>query len=282
MALRRRVVALAPRTAPEARRRALRLAPTHPLQKAALRRDPSLAWHERQLLRHVKSRISSRDTMYDASGMHYFAVGLSAVRCINEALKRSGSPEVQTILDLPSGHGRVLRWLAVRFPQARIIACDLDRDGVDWCARTFGAAPAYSCRDFTSLSLGEFDLIWCGSLITHLDADRIFTLLDLFRRHLKPGKLVVLTTNGDRAARGLQDPSVTGISPEEVEARILTSYAGGGFGYANYPGEADYGVSLSSPEWVRSQAARIGGLREVWFRPHGWDDHQDVFAFVRS
>ena len=87
-------------------------------------------------------------------------------------LKASSPPP--RILDFPCGHGRVLRYLRAEFPQAEITACDLLRDGVDFCAANFGAIPVYSDPDPSRIGLPRdaFDLIWVGSLFTHFDAAR--------------------------------------------------------------------------------------------------------------
>ena len=253
------------------------------LQKRALLGEPSLTASERQLVRRISSRISSRDDMYYGNSAHYFGIGLSAIRCIDEVLERAGHPDVRSILDLPCGHGRVLRWLAARFPRARITACDLDRGGVDFCSRRFGAEPVYSVPDLESLSFpGTFDLIWCGSLAPHLDAERILALLRVLGGHLSRGGVLVVTTHGDRAAERMREPGLVYIPAADRIAHILAGYEQQGFGYADYPWERSYGVSLSSPGWVRAQAARVSRLREASFHASGWDDHQDVFGFVRS
>ena len=76
------------------------------------------------------------------------------------------------ILDLPSGYGRVMRFLKAEFPEAALTACDVIREGVDFCARTFGARAIYGKEDPSELELDErFDLIWCGSLLTHVDEE---------------------------------------------------------------------------------------------------------------
>jgi SAM-dependent methyltransferase len=218
--------------------------------------------------------------MHGGAGRHYYAVGLSALRCLEEALGAAASPGVDSLLDLPCGHGRVLRWLTARYPQARLTACDVDDDGVAYCAAAFGASPARSLADFDALDLGaRFDLIWCGSLATHLDERRIGQLLAFFRRHLAPRGVLVLTTHGERAAENLRSGRLDYLlSPPQV-ASLLEAYSRSGFGYADYPGEPGYGVSLSSPAWVQGRAVEAG-LREVWSRPAGWDGHQDVFALT--
>ena len=51
------------------------------------------------------------------------------------AISNSGeTEEVARLLDLPCGHGRVMRYLRAAFPRAEITGCDLLRDGVDHCA----------------------------------------------------------------------------------------------------------------------------------------------------
>jgi SAM-dependent methyltransferase len=107
--------------------------------------------------------------MYAGSLDHYLSVGLSGLRIMRLALEIAGATDPKAILDLPCGHGRVLRHIRVAFPAARITACDLDRDGVDFCVREFGVNGVYSSSKPAEIPIGDqFDLIWCGSLLTHL------------------------------------------------------------------------------------------------------------------
>src|SRR4051794_26106944 len=65
---------------------------------------------------------------------HYFGVGRSALECIDISVRaaQTNVSDVKRILDLPCGHGRVLRYLKAAFPEAEITACDIMRDGVDF------------------------------------------------------------------------------------------------------------------------------------------------------
>jgi len=252
-------------------------------QKKRLAGDKSLSESDRQLLMKVPSDIHYNDTMYNGDGRHYFSVGLSAVHCIDRAVTAAKLTEIQTALDLPCGHGRVLRFLVHRFPQTKFTACDLDRDGVDCCERMFAAEGEYSSSDLNALSLRhKFDLIWCGSLVTHLDKSRIKGLLSFFSRQLSPGGLVVFTAAGDRVVEWMSNGQFDyGIAKKDIP-RIRTDYVETGYGYCDYPYMTDYGISLTSPDWIQGQVKHFTGLRQVFFEPHAWDDHQDVYGFVNA
>lgn len=249
-------------------------------QKERLLDDPGLETKERELLKQVETRISTGDGMYTGDGAHYFKVGLSAIRSIEEAIIAAQLGSVSRIIDLPCGHGRVLRFLVRRFPQAEITASDLDRKGVDFCADVFGTEAIYSASNLDRFSLrGQFDLIWCGSLVTHLNDPGIRALLAFFARHLTSEGLLIFTAHGARVIQRMLDQEFDyGIGPQSVTP-IIEAYRREGFGFADYSGASAYGVSLTSPEWIRRAAAEIR-LKEVYFRAHGWDDHQDVYGFT--
>jgi trans-aconitate methyltransferase len=65
-------------------------------------------------------KIAAADEMFTGDPEAYFSVGRSALGCINVSLMAADlEPEsVRTILDLPCGHGRVLRYLREAFPNA--------------------------------------------------------------------------------------------------------------------------------------------------------------------
>lgn len=259
------------------------LPPRTQFQKKKLLSDPTLTERERQLLNNVSSYIYHGDGMYDGDGAHYFRVGLSAIHCIDGALTAAGLNDVRTILDFPCGSGRVMRFLRPRFPEARITACELATGPVQFCVRMFGAEPAYSSLNLDEVSLGkQFDLIWCGSLATHLNEDGITALFRLFRRHLAPGGIMIFTTHGDFVARRMPTRDFDYGLAEDQTTTIGQHYPGIGYGFEDYPGEKDYGVSLTSPAWIRSRLREVSGLREVYFKERGWDDHQDVFGFARE
>lgn len=263
------------------------------LQKQKLLKSALLEPNQIELLNKVNNTIHHNDGMYSGNVEHYFLVGLAAIRCIDEVLEQVPSASIRNILDLPSGYGRELRFLICRFPQSAITACDLLPEGVDFCAATFGSAAVYSQVELSEVSFAnKFDLIWCGSLVTHLDDSSTMELLDLFSRYLNPGGIVIFTTHGDYVFNRMNNEHVTYGLPDECIPELTADYRETGYGYEDYEPqdrhsdsdekERGYGISLMSPEWLRSQCKKLDGLEEIYFKERGWDNHQDVFAFIKS
>ncbi|MCG8456419.1 MAG: class I SAM-dependent methyltransferase [Holophagales bacterium] len=245
---------------------------------------------EAELALGLETAIHPDDEMFYASeAEHYLVAGLGALRSVEAALEAAGiTTDVASVLDLPCGYGRVLRWLKARFPAAELVGCELQAEAVTFCRERLGVDARRSAADLGSLDLGRgFGLQWCGSLFTHLDRSRALALLRCLVRHLEPGGLCVLTTHG----QAVDDLLRLGIRDYDLEppaiAGLLEDFDATGFGYAEYAFWPGYGVSLTSAEAVRrlaTVAAEQEGCRwtEVLHRPLGWDGHQDVFAFRRQ
>lgn len=154
---------------------------------------------EKALLNKISLRTHYNDEMYTTTtAQHYLTVGLSATRCIENALDKSNRVKpVKSILDFPCGYGRVLRFLSVRFADADITISEIDPVALDFCKREFSVKSIISDKNFSRLALsGIFDLIWCGSLITHLDEKAATDLLKFFHDILSPDGLCVLQLMG--------------------------------------------------------------------------------------
>lgn len=251
------------------------------LQLAAGRLTPG----ERELLRRVDHRVHPNEEMWPLRRAHrrpaemYVWAGLSALRSIDKALAAIGASEPRTILDLPSGYGRVLRFLRVAYGDAEVVACDLNAEAVRFCARQFGAEPRRSSRDLDRVSFRQsFDLIWCGSLLTHLNESDAESLIDLFRRSLSPRGAAVVTTHGAHRASQPDGVWEAGVELDAV-TRLQASVDQSGFGWEPYGGIGRYGATVISRQWLRERAERLG-LREAWFEENGWGGYQNACALV--
>lgn len=214
--------------------------------------------------------VSPNDKMFSAENPEsYFLYGVSALHAIRNAQTLMGAPPPARILDMPCGHGRVLRTLKAAYPTSDLTACDIDRDGVDFCAGTFGATPVYSQADPAKVRLGKpFDLIWVGSLLTHLDSAGWDSFLPFFAEHLVPGGLLVVTIHGRYHAESFRGnehfPNFRMTS--QARARVLSDYDQTGFGYSDYPGQDGYGLSIANPCYVVDRLLRLApSLRLVTY-----------------
>jgi SAM-dependent methyltransferase len=233
----------------------------------------------------VCAEIGAGDEMFAGNRAHYFAVGESALHCIQAALATVKKPAhaIRTVLDLPCGHGRVMRYLKAALPQAHLTACDLNRGAVDFCARNFGADPVYSHNDLGLISAqGKFDLIWCGSLLTHLRAAPCAQLVRWFSSRLNPGALLLFTLHGRWVERSLATGRYKYGLPDERVNALLTDYGRSGFGYADYPGRTDYGISVCSPAYVLRELVSLPDLKLITYHEKGWDNHQDVVCLQKQ
>lgn len=240
----------------------------------------------------VEQQISDRDNMF-RDRERYFVGGRTALDPIRLAMIAIGKTEVENVLDLPSGHGRVMRWLKAEFPAARLAACDIDHDGVDFCSRTFGATPILGRADPAEIQLDDsYDLIWCGSLFTHLPLEQWDRFFDLFEAALPFGGLLVFTTHGREIAVRMRDAERGRIYMKEPEQReeILRSYETDGAGYRDYELTdeireslslpSDYGISLTKPSYVSALIERRPHLQLVSYM-EGAFNGQDAVACVR-
>ncbi len=214
---------------------------------------------------------------------HYVAVGLSAMRCIQVGLaesRRVKSPRV--VLDFASGYGRVLRFLKVVFPESQIVACDVDKAAVSFCQRAFSVEGVFSTPDLQQLTLPVgVDMIWCGSLITHIRERSAEALLRLFYDHLSHGGVCIFTTHGQLSADWIQSGSRDyGLTPQGCSA-VLDGYYGKGYGYSDYPGRNGYGISVVTRQRIGEIASSVGDWRQTTYLHQGWGNHHDVYGFFK-
>jgi SAM-dependent methyltransferase len=242
----------------------------------------------------VIETLAERDQMVEGNPVNYFHNGVAALGNIRIALAAADVDEVRSVLDFACGYGRVLRMLKAAFPNAEIVGCDLDRDAVDFCRDVFDVEGVYATSDPRDLEMrADFDLIWCGSLLTHAAEERWPVFLEFFASHLAPGGLVMFTTHGRQFVEWLNDLVVAQDGPHERRPpfnllrdeilHLLDSFDRQGFGYQAYPAQVHegYGFSLSRPDWVVARILEQPSLRLLLLTESGWAGQQDIVACVK-
>ena len=262
----------------------------HQLQAAKERslQDPALSANDKVLLGRVALSLAPDDNMFMLGlgrADHYLKVGLSAIRCIDTSLQNSNVVlgSAPSILDFPCGHGRVVRFLRARYPLSGITVSEIDVDALEFCEQTFKCRGVVSSPDFDNLTLpGPFDLVWCGSLLTHLPEDGTKGLLRLIFRHLSPKGICIITTLGQRSADWISSGDRSYGLTKAAKREISSQFEKTGYGYADYKVGSGYGISVVSRDRMQRLVAETGAWHETSFIDHGWDEHQDVYALRRN
>lgn len=234
----------------------------------------------------VDRTLAPRDGMVAAENPEqYFDLGRRALELIHFSSELCDKPHYPDILDLPCGHGRVLRWLRAHYHYATITACDLDRDGVDFCARQFRATPVYSEPDLRALPFqAQFDLIWVGSLVTHLNQERWLRTLDCLVQWTRECGVLIFTTQG-RTVSSLLAQGRKDVAENIDKAALLAEYARTGFAYQRYfesNAVEDYGLALSSPEWLMRALQRYPNVIMRAYLEEAWGMQDVVILYKKA
>lgn len=228
--------------------------------------------------------ISPQDTMNAPGGeRYYFGTGLSALQCIVSILAaRAGQPggaqSPENILDFGCGFGRVARYLRAAFCDASIDVTDIDHAGVEFCASKL------ACNAIDKLpAAAKYDLIWVGSVFTHLPPVASKRLLHQLKASLRPNGVLIITSQGrfsfERSKTN--DPHANYRISRDLIEQITRDYAVYDYGFANYAKQTDYGVAIAKPQWFAEHVCDSNCF-QIGLLERGWDCHQDVLAFIRK
>lgn len=232
-------------------------------------------------LRNVNLEISSSDTMYEegkeGANEHYANTGLQAVAVIDKARELLGKEGFASILDFGCGYGRVLRFLRSYYPKSRITCCEVEKKYVDFGTKTFDVEGFVSNTDFHKLKRDKkFDLIWAGSVFTHLSASKFKDLFKYFEESLNEGGIMVVTTHGrfclDNFKSNAYGLSNLGNKVVPIQYNLF------GYGYRDYSFSKGYGVSIMKSSWFTNFLMQKENLSLVAYYEKYWDNHQDVIV----
>ena len=227
--------------------------------------------------------LSATDQMFEGNHRHYVSVGASAIAAIEKALAYAGAPAPLSILDFGCGAGRVARWLRLKHPRARIFVADMRENDVALCAERFDAVPWIIPKggDVAALHTDErFDLIWAGSVMTHLSEASTCALFARFVEWLNPGGVAVTSLLGPWGYAKMREGRTYGLV-ERAVLQALEGYERDGYGYADYPRQNGYGISVSTPAWAINLVEGTPSVTLINYAERGWDNHHDVLSVRR-
>ncbi len=228
--------------------------------------------------------VSSHDEMvFPGQEASYFQIGERVIELVRMAQKICGRKRLPKILDLPCGHGRVTRWLRAEFPYAELTACDLNRHGVDFCTRHFNAVGQYSEEDLNRVEFPHaFDLVWCGSLLTHLPLEAQLTTLSKLVEWTGEDGILIFSVQGRFLASQLERGQADFADNVDVVG-LLRDFRAHGTAYRPYyeSQAGGYGLALNSPEYVSGLIQKNPGVILRAYLEQAWGV-QDIVILYRK
>jgi SAM-dependent methyltransferase len=247
----------------------------------SIRRFQRKFWQWRKR-RSVDKTLSS-DDVFRGNEEHYFACGESALTVIGAALDLAGIGTPKRILDFGAGAGRVTRWLKAAFPNSEIHACDIREQDMAFLRTAFGIeAWAVPPEPSHLIMPSHYDLIWVGSVITHLPEAATRTLVEKLLAACNPGALLVLSFHGKFAIENQETTDFKYIHGDGW-CQIKSGYLKDGYGYADYERESGYGISVIDPRWLIALMSALPIKSQlVLLSERAWDKHHDVLSIQRA
>src|SRR5712671_5242718 len=201
----------------------------------------------------LNAEIHPDDGMFYGDRRHYFSTGASALACILHAVGLAGIARPKSVLDFGCGAGRVTRWLRVAFPHTSIHACDVREVDLAFVKRSFAVTTWISGTDVANLKPpGSYDVIWVGSVFTHLSVQTSGRLFHELMGWLPPDGFLIFSVHGRYVLRRA-DSGAYNYGVGDRWKKLVTDYSESGYGYADYPKEVGlgpgYGLSLSKSAW---------------------------------
>ncbi|MCK4666514.1 class I SAM-dependent methyltransferase [Candidatus Dependentiae bacterium] len=217
---------------------------------------------------------------HDENYIRYFYIGISALKNIYSSLfyANLNTDSISNVLDFASGYGRVLRWLQYLFKNADITCSDINEEAVNFCKETFGVEGVISNSDFSKLNFNKkFDVIWIGSLLTHLNEENWYICLKRLKCFLKQNGILIFSTHGEDFINKLKAGKTYNRSPKQIK-KAINDYNKFGFGFMARNIDPKYGLSVTTFNKVHSILLKVENLQLIRYTNSSWDRFQDVYS----
>ena len=231
-------------------------------------------------------------SVYNRIGSGAVDLCMDGLTLVNRSVK-----SVRSILDFGCGYGRVSRAMVQRFRPGIIDVFDVDSQAPIFCAHEFGVRPLVFKKewDWNSVNFRSYDLIWVGSVFTHLSEPFARETLSLLYRILKKDGMLVFTAHGEGTFQRTRD-GFYGEYYQALADDIEAEYREKGIYFTAYQKQVleilpfefkkgqDFGMTWLRPDFVQAMSEQVsdGHLRLVEYRPLGWEQHQDTYFFQRG
>jgi SAM-dependent methyltransferase len=165
-------------------------------------RHPQLADVVQQMGGLIPPPTHLQERVVGAFHPEFISSGETIVRNLRDVLRREQRDlsSFSSILDFGCGCGRVTRTLHYRITaEQRLFGIDIDPEAIAWCQANDGHIATFDCNPHappTRFDDGAFDLVYSGSVFTHLPEDLQWAWLKELHRITRPGAYLALTFHG--------------------------------------------------------------------------------------
>lgn len=206
----------------------------------------------------------------EAAIEHYFNDGANSVvqlkSILTDICKFNGTHI--DMLEFASGYGCLTRHMKNILPFVGSTACDIHEKAIEFIENTLEAKAVLSCPNPEDFRLEKkYDVVFALSFFSHMPK-RTFTLwLNSLAGCLKPGGYLVFTTHGLLSSKFVP------------KCRFDEE---GFYFYADSEqkdlAKAEYGMTVTTPEYVIGRICNATGLSLKFFREGYWWGHQDLYV----
>jgi len=219
--------------------------------------------------------IHPHDDMWASSKEWYWHLGSWCVECVLRGLSTTTLPRVGKVLEVACNYGRSGRHLRAAFPEAEIWYNDI-HEGADFCAKEFGGHSLRLDLEATQAPLPNCDVVWIGSLFTHLTEAKTKSWLNYLSSQLNQGGIIAATFHGRRSAEVFREYHAHLVDATWPVAEQT------GWGYVPYDKtQPEWGFSMNTAAKLAELAAEVPGMRIGDLTEAGWGPH-DVLTLVKS
>ena len=174
------------------------------------RRRENMAFRQQ----HADFDVPPAALAYDAYGhlswTYYMKSGVDHARFFCDLIARHHQGDAVSVCEWGCGPGRIIRHLPalLDYPVQRIVGTDYNRRTIRWCRNHIKHVEFFENRLQPPLPFAdhEFDCLYCLSVFTHLSGPMHDAWISELSRVVKPGGLIMLTTQGDHY-RSILEPN---------------------------------------------------------------------------
>lgn len=248
------------------------MSPTPPLAVRYLELNRDISGADRTI--HADDemfRFIAAQSTPETAALKYFRSGFQAFRSVEHVLQTCNRPlsSVSRFLDFACGWGRVTRFFCNALGPHRVWASDIEASAIAFVGRQFRTNTFQSSRSAHLLAAtGQFDVVYVGSLFSHLSRDRFEDWISSLWSLVAHEGILLFTTHGARAhpEHARNASGFIYLQKSEAEGRLDTR---------------DYGTTYVDESTVR-QIAHARGLPELgWLEAELWGK-QDLWVAQRG